>query len=157
MIRKWKRLRNAAFFRTMRQDVGIVSRRNGRCRGMEVAGMSRYYLDEMDAAGGWRLQGCPDTIWTKWTLQGDGGCGDVQILSGRNGRCRGMEVAGMSRYYLDEMDAVFVSSADISSAILFMATHSSRVTCPFLGSYFQGLKINTLPAATASNNPSDGL
>lgn len=119
MIRKWKRLQFAAFFRDVR-DVGIVSRRNGRC-GME---------------------GC---------------CWDVGIVSRRNGRCRGMEVAGMSRYYLDEMDAVFVSSADISSAILFMATHSSRVTCPLLGSYFQGLKINTLPAATASNNPSDGL
>ena len=47
-----KAAKNAAFFRTMRQDVGIVSRRNGRCRGMEVAGMSRYYLDEMDAVIG---------------------------------------------------------------------------------------------------------
>jgi hypothetical protein len=45
----------------------------------------------------------------------------------------------------------------ISSAILFMETHSARVTCFFFGSNGHGDRISKRPSATASNKPSDGL
>ena len=49
------------------------------------------------------------------------------------------------------------NSAQISSAIWFIATHSARVTCFFPASYSHGERMSKRPSATASNKPSPGL
>ena len=49
------------------------------------------------------------------------------------------------------------NSAQISSAIWFMATHSARVTWRFCASYSHGERMSTRPSATASNKLSPGL
>ena len=47
--------------------------------------------------------------------------------------------------------------AQISSAIVLRATQSEREMCFLEGSYSQGERISTLPAATASKRASEGL
>ena len=52
---------------------------------------------------------------------------------------------------------IFGVKEEISSAILFISTHSARVTCRLSASYSHGERISIRPAATASNSPSEGL
>ena len=82
----------------------------------------------------------PDTIWRNGqSLNGESG-----IIS----RITDKAFKGSNAYR---------RALEISSAMLLSATQSARETCFLLGSYSQGLRMRTRPAATASKRPAEGF